>query len=248
MPIRLQIRDQEILKFILEQKFASLEHIYFAFFDKRESENSVLPKNFWTVRQRLNKLKLEELLKVERVLSSSKGLYLITPKGRRFVESLDHSNTKVIEAKRVDFSLYEHDYRATMIRSFLIKRKKYKEFYSEKVARANKIGVIPGGWRFSKELIPDGVFITSNRQDRVALEFELTRKSVARVEEKIRLYERYFGRWSDKKILDKVWIIVKNKSILRVYERAIKGNAESPLNYRLDLYEQIIPELSLIHI
>jgi hypothetical protein len=41
---RMQPRDYEILKFILEQKFCSLEAIYFRFFDVRLSERPAAKK------------------------------------------------------------------------------------------------------------------------------------------------------------------------------------------------------------
>ena len=50
---RIQPRDYEIMRFILEQKFSSLESIYFRFFDVRDSQTEPLPKNLWTTRQRL---------------------------------------------------------------------------------------------------------------------------------------------------------------------------------------------------
>jgi hypothetical protein len=82
---RLQSRDYEIMRFILEQKFCSLEAIYFRFFDTRKSATDSLPKNLWTTRQRLAKLRALALLKTEKVLSSGKAHFLLTPFGHKIL-------------------------------------------------------------------------------------------------------------------------------------------------------------------
>src|ERR1019366_6424173 len=81
--LELQPRDYEILRFILEQKFASLEAIYFRFFDVRKLDTDPLPKNLWTTRQRLSKLRASALVKTEKVLSSGKPHFLLTSFGHK---------------------------------------------------------------------------------------------------------------------------------------------------------------------
>ena len=48
---RLTERDIEILGFLLDQKFASLEQIYFRHFDARKTVSEPLPKNLYVTRQ-----------------------------------------------------------------------------------------------------------------------------------------------------------------------------------------------------
>src|SRR3974377_1995412 len=54
---RLQERDYDIFGFLLDQKFASLEALYFRFFDARKSPTDPLPRNLFVARQRLGILR-----------------------------------------------------------------------------------------------------------------------------------------------------------------------------------------------
>ena len=181
--IILQPRDYEILKYILEQKFCSLEAIYFRFFDLRANESDSLPKNLWTVRQRLLKLRSCALIKTEKVLSSGKAHFLLTPLGFKAIGDYFDETIVIKPTKKIDFSLYEHDVRVLMIRSFLEKRGKAKKWFSEKWLRNNTLYIGEHGHRFSKDLRPDAVFVNS-RGERVALEFEMSRKGIRRLKKK----------------------------------------------------------------
>ena len=232
---RLQKRDFSILSFILEQKFASLEMIYFAYFDKRKAQTDPLPNNFWTTRQRLGKLRKMGLIKTEKVPSSSKGLYLLTKLGRSVLAT--HSGRDSIrEATKIDFSLYSHDFKVGMIRAFLINRKKVKAWYSEKILRATSIPVTKKGFRFNRELIPDAVFINS-KDERVALELEVSRKGPQKIAAKIDLYEHFIERG----LLDKVWLVYTRPSIGRIYRDVLRRHSEDFTLYRLDSYDRAVP-------
>ncbi len=84
---RLTDRDLDIFGFILEQKFASLEQIYFRFFDCRKSISDPLPRGLFVTRQRLQILKRNGFLKSEKVFSESKSLYLVTNKAVQILRS-----------------------------------------------------------------------------------------------------------------------------------------------------------------
>ena len=66
---RLTARDYQIFGFLLDQKFASLEALYFRFFDGRKAPTDPLPENLYVARQRLGILKRAGLLLTERVYS-----------------------------------------------------------------------------------------------------------------------------------------------------------------------------------
>ena len=76
---RLTDRASDIFGFILEQKFASLEQIYFRFFDVREKVTDPLPKGLFVTRQRLQILKRHGFLKSEKVYSININLLPISP-------------------------------------------------------------------------------------------------------------------------------------------------------------------------
>ena len=75
---RLTDRDVELLGFLLDQKFASLEQIYFKFFDGRKKVTDSLPANLHVTRQRLQILKRSGLISSQRVFSEPRSLYHLT--------------------------------------------------------------------------------------------------------------------------------------------------------------------------
>ena len=246
---RLQTRDYEIMRFILEQKFCSLEAIYFRFFDVRKLPTDPLPKNLWTTRQRLSKLRLLGLLKTEKVLSSGRAHFLLTPLGHKVVTMHAQEWVLIRPAKSIDFSLYEHDVRITMIRALTEAKGKAGGWYSDKWLKASPIYI--GGkhkYHFAKDLRPDAFFVNS-KSEKIALELEVARKSRSRIEDKIRLFDelleaRHHGSSEPFKVLDKVWFIATKPVVLRFLQKMIESRSRHPLCYRVDFYDEIVPEVA----
>ena len=248
---RLQSRDYEIMQFILEQKFCSLEAIYFRFFDTRKSPTDSLPNNLWTTRQRLSKLRALALIKTEKVLSSGRAHFLLTPFGHKALSTHAQDAILIRPAKGIDFSLYEHDVRITMIRSLTEAKGKAGRWYSEKWLKASPIYI--GGkhkYHFAKDLRPDAFFVNS-KSEKIALELEVSRKARVRIEEKIRLYddlleENYRPNCGPErfKVLDKVWFIATKPVVLRFLQKMIESRSRHPLCYRVDFYDDIVPEVA----
>lgn len=78
--MRLTPRDFEILKYLYDQKFCSLECLYHRFFDQRQPGEPI-PNQMRVARQRLQALKRAEVIKTQRVYSEAKSVYLIAPRG-----------------------------------------------------------------------------------------------------------------------------------------------------------------------
>ena len=244
---RIQPRDYEIMRFILEQKFCSLEAIYFRFFDVRKSQAESLPKNLWTTRQRLSKLRHLALIKTEKVLSSGKAHFLITAFGHSILTAHVKDLILIKPAKQIDFSLFEHDVRITMLRAFTEIKGKGSQWYSEKWLKAGSI-IIDKKYKyhFAKDLRPDAFFINS-KFEKIALELEVSRKARSRIEEKIRLYDELLEEHTQRdgtrfKVLDKVWFVATKPVVLRFLQKMIEAKSRNPLCYRVDYYDQIIPE------
>ena len=79
--IRLTKRDEEIFRFLMDQKFATLEAIYFRFFDRRKSPSDPLPVNLFVTRQRLLLLQKFGFVSVDRVPSESEVTLSSRPQG-----------------------------------------------------------------------------------------------------------------------------------------------------------------------
>lgn len=244
---RLQARDYEIMRFILEQKFCSLEAIYFRFFDARKSPTEALPKNLWTTRQRLSKLRNLSLIKTEKVLSSGKAHFLITAFGHSVLTTHVKDSILIKPAKHIDFSLYEHDVRITMLRAITESKGKCTRWYSEKWLKASSI-IIDGKYKyhFAKDLRPDA-FLLNTKSEKIALELEVSRKARSRIEEKIRLYDDLLEESSQRdgssfKVLDKVWFVATKPVVLRFLQKMIEAKSRHPLCYRIDFYDLVVPE------
>ena len=234
--LQLQKRDLEIMRFILEQKFASLEMIYECHFRDRSAANET-PKNYWTVRQRLAKLRKNGLLKTKKVPAESKGLFLITRLGLVTLEAETGKSYRIRESKRIDFSLYDHDSKLGMLRALLTARGKCRRWWSEKILRAEPIPVVDRGRRFDKELIPDAVFINS-KGERIALELEVSRKGPAKIRDKVYRYSTthlFDGH------VDKVWIITTKPAISRAYKKVLADMKDRDKSrFRVDSWEKVV--------
>lgn len=180
---RLTDRDFEILSFLLEQKFASLEQIYFGFFDERKSCAEALPKNLSVTRQRLQILRLHELIKTEKVYSESKSMYLATELGVQFLRSKRPQLADMKVTSQIDFRNYEHDSKVNDCRIAIERTGKIIRWIPDRKLRAAGFESEYAWHKMPSNLVPDGVFITS-KGERVAFEIETTPRKKVRYEEK----------------------------------------------------------------
>jgi len=81
--IRLTKRDVEILVFLLEMKFCSLDELYFKFF--RLNLDGTESKSSWWARDKINILKSFKLVTSVHFYTEAKSYYLATRKALRFV-------------------------------------------------------------------------------------------------------------------------------------------------------------------
>ena len=232
--MRLQERDYQLLKFVLEQKFISLEMIYLRFFCRKKSLKMPAAKELFTARQRLAKLKENGLVKTEKVLSSGKAHYLITPLGAKVLEAKSGEAPTFKISKKIYLPLYEHDSKINMIRICLELRDKCRRWYPEKWIRSAPLPLTEEGFKFGPELFPDGIFINS-KGETVALELELSRKGLAKIKQKLKLYTKLL----EQGIIHKIWVVATKDSIIRIYREAIQAVYYAGLDsWRLDYKER----------
>ena len=46
------------------------------------------------------------------------------------------------------------------------------------------------------------------------------------------------------KVIDKVWFIATKLDVARLLARVVEARSKHPLNYRVDFYDEIIPEVA----
>ena len=181
---RLTSRDYEILSFLLDQKFASLEQLYFRFFDVRSKVTDALPNNLFVTRQRLSKLRKLGLLETTRVFSEAKSLYLLSPKGLQVLRNQRPHDAYANAVRDVDFRGYEHDTKVNDCRIAIERTGKVMKWISERKLRMQGFESQFSGYTLPEEIIPDGIFISS-KGERVAFEIETTPRKKSRYEEKL---------------------------------------------------------------
>lgn len=180
---RLTDRDYEILAFLLDQKFASLEQLYFRFFDAREKVTDPLPNNLFVTRQRLSKLRQVDLLTTTKVFSEAKSLYLLSPKGLQVFRDRRPHDAYANAVRDIDFRGYEHDTKVNDCRIAIERTGKVMKWISERKIRMQGFESEFSAHTLPEEIIPDGIFVSS-RGERIAFEIETTPRKKSRYEEK----------------------------------------------------------------
>lgn len=185
---RLTDRDLEILGFLLDQKFASLEQIYFRHFDVRESAESPMPKGLHVTRQRLQILKRAGLISTERVFSESRSLYLMTSFGFQTFQSKRPSEAYAKPMATVDFRNFEHDTKVNDCRIALERTGKVMKWISERRVRIEGFESQFSFSELPETIVPDGVLVSS-KGERVAFEIEASPREKRRFVQKREAYE-----------------------------------------------------------
>ena len=181
---RLTERDVELLGFLLDQKFSSLEQIYFRFFDVRSKVTDELPSNLFVTRQRLQVLRRAGLVTTEKVFSESKSLYLLTTLGFQIFRARRPHDAFASPTKDVDFRNYDHDTKVNDCRIAIERTGKVMKWLPERRLRAQGFESEFSWSELPKELVPDGIFISKKNGDRIAFEIETTPRKKSRYEEK----------------------------------------------------------------
>ena len=133
---RLTDRDLDIFGFILEQKFCSLEQIYFRFFDCRKAVTDPMPAGLHVTRQRLQILKRHGFLKSEKVYSEAKSLYLVTALAVQVLRSKKPHLADLKVISQIDFRNYEHDTKVNDCRIAIERTGKIIRWLPERKLRA----------------------------------------------------------------------------------------------------------------
>ena len=133
---RLTERDVKILGFLLDQKFGSLEQLYFGYFDARKNVSDPLPPGLHVTRQRLSLLRQAGLISTTKVYSEAKSLYLLTSLGYQVFQGKCPLDAFATPMKTVDFRNYEHDTKVNDCRIAIERLGKIMKWLPERRIRA----------------------------------------------------------------------------------------------------------------
>jgi hypothetical protein len=227
-PLRLTHRDYEIFAFLLEQGFGTLQALYFKFFDARPFAKDPLPKNFEVTRQRLRLLQRHGFIKTQKVFTESSSLFLLAPLGFSALAQKGDARAFAPPLKTVDFRWYEHDAGITYCRIALEKDKIAKNWICER--RMKLLSHSHNGRVLPRHLIPDGIFTDVTGQ-RVAFEFERTRKARGRYQQKMSDYQALIYQG----FFEKVFYVTYESEVAKELLHALQNRPQFQLTHYADL-------------
>lgn len=241
--LRLTARDYEILRFIYEQKFATLEALYLRFFDGRGKPSDPLPPGFFVARQRLSRLRRAGLLITERVYTDPKAVYLISQAGLRTLAAKMPNAVFAKALTGVDFRCFEHDMKVTIVRVGLARFGKGVKWYPERRVRSEGYSIEAGGRMHTlpETLIPDGIMVSS-KGERVAIELEASIRRRSRFQFKIEEYERVMA--GDAPVIEKVLFVVTNKTLFNELKRLTDKKPGFLVDYYQNYLESMVTPIA----
>lgn len=177
---RLTERELDVLEFVLEMKFSTLEDLHAKFF-KVTKLGTVSNSLIWA-RQRVHKLVKSEMLQILTDVCA-RPLYVITQKGYLFLRNSRSQKNYCRPLLDVDGRFFDHDQRVAQVRIVLENSGVVKEWISER--QLSEIDeyrkCLPTEFR------PDAIYVTPEGK-RVAFELEIARKTKERYQQKVKRY------------------------------------------------------------
>jgi hypothetical protein len=164
------------LEFVLDQKFASRDALYFRFYQGKDSKSARYSE------ERLGLLSKHGFLRPQRVYTEATTYYLASTLTQDLLSNLKPDRTISEPAEAIDLRNFEHDKRVTLCRAHREKKGEVKDWLSER--RLKQEWTAANGYRLSREYMPDAVF-TNRAGGRVAFELELASKTRERHMKKI---------------------------------------------------------------
>lgn len=218
---RITDREIDLLKFLLEMKFAHIEHLYKIFY---WNENS---KGDSYARERLRLLMKSGFVKSKIVSLGDPHLYFATPAAVRMISKKNLEWNPIPPMRGIDYRVLDHDLMVLESRAaFEVKgisqdwisdRRLYYDLFGKGGGFLNENIPMEDRIPFpQRDLVPDGIFRSRKTGHRVAFELENTRKSQQRYQQKL-LHYRYLIE-GPTRYLDKVVWVTTRKGLYQHFQ------------------------------
>jgi len=207
--IELTDRDFELMRFILEMKFASGELLFQRFFkvtlSKHESRSRA-----WSQR-RLQQLEKSNLIRGAHSFSERVRYFTCTKNGYYAIRQVYPQDHHVRPCVELDQRSFYHDKTIVKLRLQLEESGLATSWISERILRAGAkdCGGLKGRW------VPDGIYETPLGQ-KVAFELEVSQKSREAYRTKIRSYANILKQSEDRLPFGKVHFVCARDSVLEI--------------------------------
>lgn len=207
---RMTSRDMDILEFILEMKFATIEDIHSKFFKftKVGEQSSCLR---WA-RERVANLVKSDFLKVVKDVCH-RTLYIITSKGYFYLRNSRQERHYSKPLLTVDGRTYDHDQKVIQIRTLL----EESEIVSSWISERQLSELEEFRQYLPTEFRPDAIYITKDGK-KIAFELEIARKSKDRYQQKIKRYIHLITEHGEHPIFSQVHFICEKPSVLEIIQ------------------------------
>jgi len=212
-------RDFEILEFILDMKFVSLEDVFFKFFRIKHGQEEA--KNDLWARKRLCQLEQAKFLRSVRSFSESTRYYTATFKAYYALSNSKPGLQVTKPCGGIDQRTFAHDKAVLKSRLHLESIEKVSSWLSDRKLKCSS--ELTGG--LSTVYVPDAIY-TTLAGTRVAFEFEIAVKAKSRYQDKIKKYIQLMRSTSAQhKICDRVQFVCAKGSVAKflVKETRIYG-------------------------
>lgn len=181
--MQLTQRDFEIIAFVLNMKFASVQDIHRKFF--RIKRDGSVSGNEWYVRERLRSLVAEGYLATVRYRFEHKSYYIGTKHGFELINYMQPSLNPTRHIERIDVRTFDHDIQVMKSRLLLEEVENVSHWESDRQLKANYTEYFQ--MNSSRDSAPDGVYRALTGKV-TAFEYEIAQKSKKRYRDKIRKY------------------------------------------------------------
>lgn len=179
--MQLTKRDTDVLKFILDMKFACVPEIHEMFFKNKIGGGE--SKSLWYARERLRLLVVNDFLKVERFRVDGKNYYIATKYCFEYMMGNFLNSDVAMPPATIDIRTFEHDKELIKFRIFLEKTGQIAKWRSERFLKKEHYHFTG---RLRRIVAPDAIYEEHGKK--IAFEYEVARKSEGRYREKIKRY------------------------------------------------------------
>jgi len=202
---RLTSREHELLEFILDQKFAGTQALYFRFY---QGPGSTCPRY---TQERLRLLEKGGLLKAVRIVTERENYYLVTAQGQGLIQGRHPERLIQEPADSIDLRTFEHDRRVSLCRAVREKEGSVTEWRSERRLK-QEFAHRTADYRIAREFMPDAIF-TNQKGGQVAFELELSPKTRERYAKKIARFVEVMRSGASPGLFSRVLYVPCAKSI-----------------------------------
>lgn len=227
---RLTPREVELLEFVLDQKFASRDALYFRFYQGTDSKSSRYAV------ERLQLLSKHGFLRAQRVYTELSTYYLALPLTRDLLSQLKPERAFSEVTQTIDLRTFEHDKRVTLCRVVREKKGEVTHWLSER--RLKQEWTAANGYRLAREYMPDAIF-TNRAGGRVAFELELASKTRERLAKKVSRFLEVMK--SPDGAFSRTLFVACTEP---VYQLLLSVTRPYPELFKVQRYEEIVPPTS----